>query len=82
MTFKKLTSFLRNNHDKFLEYYLKRKYNIYKTKMFQCHKCQYAFTSKQSLDYHLNKAKIKCEKKNIMIVDDKKMFKCSECDVM
>jgi hypothetical protein len=34
------------------------------------------------LDYHLNKAKIKCEKKNITKIGDKKMFKCSECDVM
>ena len=50
--------------------------------MFQCYKCLYTFASKQMLDYHLNKAKNKCDEKNITKIGDKKMFKCSDCDMM
>jgi hypothetical protein len=53
--------------------------------MFICPKCKKAFKSNQSLLYHLDKAKVKCDSNkeksnNIDIIQGKKLYCCDQCD--
>ena len=49
-------------------------------KIFKCNKCNNTFASKQRLEYHLYETKIKCDEKNITEIDNKMMYKCTDCD--
>jgi len=50
------------------------------TDIYTCEKCKKIFKCKQNLEYHINDAKLKCDDKNIHVINDKKLYCCKKCD--